>query len=96
MTLTVQHVRLGYVSDRSGALIFDEDVLVGVTSQLSEEHGDRVGRWFLECGLSPGLEIRADFADLDELCVWVQARLKEGRGWDGRANGSNVVHFKPR
>ena len=75
MMLTAQHIRLGHVSDRNGALIYDGDVLLGVASQLSEQHDHRAGRWFLECGLSPGLEISTDFASLHELCVWVQVKV---------------------
>jgi hypothetical protein len=76
MTLTVQRVRLGHVSDSDGALVFNGDVLVGVASQLSDEHGDRTGRWFLECSFGFDIDIEADFAGLSELCAWIQPRVR--------------------
>jgi hypothetical protein len=96
MTLTVQHVRLGNVSDIDGALIFNGDALVGVASRLSAEHRHRAGRWFMECGLGPRLDVLADFTDLDALCIWVQARLDDDHPDGGPADRANVVQFKLR
>jgi hypothetical protein len=76
MTLSVQHVRLGNVDDYHGVLLFDGDVLVAVLAQLSLEHGERVGHWFLEHGFGAGLETDTPFEDLKSACTWIEDRIE--------------------
>ena len=77
MTLTVQHIRLGNVDDYHGVLVLDGDVLVAVLAQLSLDHGERVGHWFLEHGFGVGLVTDAPFADLKIACDWIEARIEQ-------------------
>ena len=77
MTLTVLPVRLGNVDDTDGVLVYRGEVLVAVMSQLSAEHGEREGRWFLEIGFGASSEPGADFQTLDAAKVWIESRLDE-------------------
>ena len=75
MRLGVWHVRLGRVDDKAGALLYDGEALVAVLSCLSPIHGDRAGRWFIECGFGPGIDVRTEFADLQSACDWIEGRI---------------------
>jgi hypothetical protein len=77
MTLTVQQVRLGNADDQDGVLVYDGAVLVAVFSRLSAEHGERAGRWFLECGFGVGLDAHSDFDSLQAACAWIEERRSQ-------------------
>jgi hypothetical protein len=85
MTLTVQHVPLGNVDDVDGVLVYDGNVLVAVLCQLSFEHGERAGRWFLECGFGARLDAGADFPNLQSACDWIEGRIERAGQVDGDA-----------
>ena len=56
--------------------MFANDRLVAVLVRLSEEHGKKAGRWYLEHGFGKldGL-VQPIFADLDEAQDWVAQRI---------------------
>jgi hypothetical protein len=81
MRLGVWHVRLGRVGDNEGALIYDGEALVAVLSCFSATHGDRAGRWLIECGFGLNIDAGTEFADLPSGCDWIQSRIDaRGRG----------------
>ncbi|WP_425324322.1 Crp/Fnr family transcriptional regulator [Methylobacterium frigidaeris] len=65
--------------DTEGQLVFANGFLVAVLVRLSEDHGDDVGKWFLEAGFGrvddPG---EPKFAELDDAQEWIQRRLEKG------------------
>jgi hypothetical protein len=53
--------------DEEGCLVFANDRLVAVLVRLSEEHGKKAGRWFLEHGFGKlDGPAHPDFTDLIE------------------------------
>ncbi len=67
MTLTFQPIRVATGFDEEGMLVFDEDQrLVAVLTQLSDQHDGLSGHWYLEAkfGLLDGLD-HPTYADLD-------------------------------
>jgi hypothetical protein len=53
--------------DEEGCLVFANDRLVAVLVRLSEEHGKKAGRWFLEHGFGKlDGPAHPDFTDLNE------------------------------
>lgn len=78
MSLTLQPVRVSTGSDDTDShLVFADGYLVAVLVQLSDQHGDEVGRWFLEAGFGR-VESSArppTFADLDEAQTWIIEQL---------------------
>jgi len=80
MSLQLQPARVATGSaDTESWLVFAGGFLVAVLVQLSEEHGEDAGKWFLEAGFG-----RLDdpnqpkFADLDEAQEWIARRLDGG------------------
>ena len=62
--------------DEEGCLVFANDRLVAVLVRLSEEHGKKAGRWFLEHGFGKlDGPAHPDFTDLDKARDWVAQRL---------------------
>ncbi len=55
MSLLLQPVRVATGSlDEKGCLVFDQDQrLISLLVQLSEEHEGEVGHWFFEVGFGP-------------------------------------------
>jgi hypothetical protein len=62
--------------DEEGRLVFANDRLVAVLVRLSEEHGRKAGRWYLEQGFGKleGL-VPPIFTDLDEAQDWLAQRF---------------------
>jgi hypothetical protein len=62
--------------DEEGRLVFADNRLVAVLVRLSEEHGRKAGRWYLEHGFGKldGLA-QPIFTDLDEAQDWVAQRI---------------------
>jgi hypothetical protein len=62
--------------DEGGHLVFANNRLVAVLVRLSEEHGRKAGRCYLEHGFGKldGLA-QPIFADLDEAQDWVAQRI---------------------
>jgi hypothetical protein len=62
--------------DEEGCLVFVNNRLVAVLVRLSEEHGRKAGRWYLEHGFGkldgPAHPI---FIDLNEAKNWVAQRV---------------------
>lgn len=77
MNLTIQPVRVATGSaDEEGCLVFADSRLVAVLVQLSDQHGDAEGDWFLEAGF--GRLARPEhptFADLGAAQDWIGGRL---------------------
>ena len=81
MTLTLQPVRVATGSDEEGMLVFDENQrLVAVLTQLSDQYDGLSGHWYLEAGFGR-LEGRScpTYADLDEAQRWISQRLAHKR-----------------
>ena len=77
MSLRLQPVRVETGShDTVSQLVFADDFLVAVLVQLSDEHGDDAGMWFLEAGFGPvdGPD-QPKLANLDEAQDWIERRL---------------------
>jgi len=68
MKLGFQPVTVGTnAPDEEGCLVFANDRLVAVLVRLSEEHGKKAGRWFLEHGFGKlDGPAHPDFTDLNE------------------------------
>ncbi|HEV2564190.1 MAG TPA: hypothetical protein VGU19_03795 [Microvirga sp.] len=78
MSLRLQPVQVGTGgSDTESLLVFSDGFLVAVLVQLSDEHEETTGMWFLEAGFSPvDHPVPPTFADLDEAQVWIAQRLE--------------------
>ncbi|MBD2747102.1 hypothetical protein IC232_10410 [Microvirga sp. BT688] len=77
MSLNLQPVRVGNGSDEKGMLVFDEDQrLVAVLTQLSDQYDGLSGHWYLEAGFGR-LDDRNQptFIDLDAARDWIGERL---------------------
>jgi hypothetical protein len=77
MSLRLQPVHVATGSrDTESRLVFANNFLVAVLVQLSDEHEDDAGMWFLEAGFG-----RVDdpnppkFVNLDEAQDWIEQRL---------------------
>ena len=82
MTLTLQSVRVNTGSeDEDGLLVFAGGRLVAVLVRLSDEHGDKAGRWFLEHGFGrlDGMTYPI-FDDIEVAQDWIAQRLHRARG----------------
>ena len=89
MSLRLQPVRVETGShDTVCQLVFADDFLVAALVQLSDEHGDDAGMWFLEAGFGPvdGPD-QPTFANLDEAQDWIERR---------QAAASTRRHTDPR
>ncbi len=82
MSLFLQPVRVATGSpDENGFLVFDDDQkLVALLVQLSDEHEDEAGQWFYEAGFGPmdGPDHPA-FPDLDAAQEWITKRMAKVR-----------------
>lgn len=79
MTLELRTVRVDTGGpDEEGRLVFVADRLVAVLVQLSDQHEDATGQWFLEHGFGrlnkPSLPV---FADLDAAQRWIEESLAD-------------------
>jgi hypothetical protein len=62
--------------DEEGCLVFADNRLVAVLVRLSELHGRKAGRWYLEHGFGKlDGPAHPDFTDLDEAQDWVAQRV---------------------
>jgi hypothetical protein len=62
--------------DEEGCLVFADNRLVAVLVRLSELHGRKAGRWYLEHGFGKlDGPAHPDFTDLDEAQDWVAQRF---------------------
>jgi hypothetical protein len=80
MSLTLQPVRVGTVSDEEGMLVFDDDQrLLAVLTHLGDQYGEMSGHWYLEAkfGLLDGLD-HPTYADLDAAQAGIRQRLARG------------------
>ena len=77
MSLRLQPVHVATGShDTESQLVFADDFLVAVLVQLSDDHEDAAGMWFLEAGFGPvDTAIPPTFADLDVAQSWIEQRL---------------------
>lgn len=81
MSLRLQPVQvMTGSSDTDSNLVFSEGCLVAVLVQLSGDHEDRSGMWFLEAGFGPvDQPDPPTFADLDVAQSWIEQRLASRR-----------------
>lgn len=77
MNLHLQPVQVATGSDdQESRLVFADGFLAAVLVQLSEQHDEDAGKWFLEAGFGRVDDYRAPiFADLVEAQAWIEARL---------------------
>jgi hypothetical protein len=63
-------------ADEDGCLVFADNRLVAVLVRLSDLHGKKAGRWYLEHGFGK-LDVPAHpiFTDLEEARNWVAQRV---------------------
>ena len=83
MSLLLQPVRVATGSaDEKGCLVFDQDQrLISLLVQLSDEHEDLAGHWFYEAGFGPmDGPHHPTFPDLDAAQEWISTRLEKVRG----------------
>lgn len=78
MSLRLQPVHVATGSaDQDSQLVFADGFLVAVLVQLSNDHDDAAGMWFLEAGFGPVDDPSPPtFADLDEAQGWIERRLE--------------------
>ena len=77
MSLHLQPVHIDTGSqDTESHLVFANGLLVAVLVQLSDQHEDDAGMWFLEAGFGPVDDPNPPtFADLDVAQAWITQRL---------------------
>ena len=77
MSLHLQPVHVDTGSqDTESHLVFANGFLVAVLVQLSDDHEDEAGMWFLEAGFGRlGHPNPPTFADLDVAQAWIKRRL---------------------
>ena len=77
MNLRLQPVQVATGSDdQESRLVFADGFLAAVLVQLSDQHAEDAGKWFLEAGFGRVDDYRAPiFADLGEAQAWIEARL---------------------
>ncbi|GJE53308.1 hypothetical protein GOFOIKOB_6387 [Methylobacterium tardum] len=77
MSLRLQPVQVATGSaDRNSQLVFDDGFLVAVLVQLSDDHDETAGMWFLEAGFGPVDDPDPPtFANLDVAQSWIERRL---------------------
>ncbi|TXN06775.1 hypothetical protein FV219_09175 [Methylobacterium sp. WL122] len=77
MTLQLQPVQVATGSDdQESRLVFADGFLAAILVQLSEQHGEDAGKWFLEAGFGRVDDYRAPIvASLDAAQTWIEARL---------------------
>ena len=77
MSISLQPVRVATGCDEDGLLVLADDYLVAVLVRLTERHGEKAGKWFLETGYGrldgPQQPI---FADLDAAEGYIVDRLQ--------------------
>ena len=80
MSLRLQPVHVATGSqDTESQLVFADGFLVAVLVQLSDDHEDAAGMWFLEAGFGPVDDpCPPTFADLDAAQVWIEQQLAHG------------------
>ncbi|MGH1571144.1 hypothetical protein ACRAWG_11215 [Methylobacterium sp. P31] len=77
MSLHLQpaHVATGS-HDAESLLVFADDFLVAVLVQLSDDHDDEAGMWFLEAGFGPVHDPCPPlFPNRDTAQTWIEQRL---------------------
>lgn len=79
MSLRLQPVRVKTGGGNlEGLLVFTSDLLVAVLVQLSADHEEDEGKWFLEAGFDGAdNHVQPTFDSLDEAQRWIQSRLNE-------------------
>lgn len=79
MSLRLQPVHVATSShDTESLLVFADDFLVAVLVQLSEDHEEAVGMWFLEAGFGPVDDACPPvFPDLDTAQTWIERQLAQ-------------------
>ncbi|TXN72025.1 hypothetical protein [Methylobacterium sp. WL6] len=77
MNLRLQPVQVATGSgDQESRLVFADGFLAAVLVQLSDQHGEDAGKWFLEAGFGALDDPRSPlFADLDAARIWIEIRL---------------------
>ena len=93
-TLQLQPVRIALGADERACLVFARNKLVAVLVQLSEQHGEFVGTWFLEAVFGSRLDngSRPTFHDLAEAQDWIERRLAiRDKVLDRAASGSRAA-----
>ena len=77
MNLRLQPVQVAAGGrDTEGQLVFHEGLLVAVLVQLSDDHEDEAGTWFLEAGFGRLNTARpSTFVDLDDAQGWITRQL---------------------
>ena len=77
MSLRLQPVQVATGSaDQDSRLVFADGFLVAVLVQLSDDHDEAAGMWFLEAGFGPVDDPSPPtFTDLDQAQIWIERRL---------------------
>ena len=77
MNLRLQPVQVATGSDdQESRLVFADGFLAAILVQLSDQHAEDAGKWFLEAGFGRVDDYRAPIlADLDAAQAWIKARL---------------------
>lgn len=78
MNIILQPVLVELQEEGDGVLVFKDQWLVALLVRLSDSHGPRTGRWFLEAGYGALAEqAEVDFADLAAAEAWIRQRHLE-------------------
>lgn len=79
MSLRLQPVRVKTeCGNTDGLLVFTSDLLVAVLVQLSADHEEDEGKWFLEAGFDGADQrVQPTFDSLDDAQQWIQNRVNE-------------------
>jgi hypothetical protein len=81
MTMELRAVRVDTGGpDEEGRLVFVAERLVAVLVQLSDQHQEAVGQWFLEHGFGRLDKLRTPvFADLEAAQRWIEDSVNDDK-----------------
>ena len=69
-------------NDTESHLVFADGLLVAVLVQLSEQHEDEAGRWFMEASFGGAYHPNPPtFANLEEARGWIMQQLTDDVGF---------------
>lgn len=80
MKLELRPIEIADERDQVGRLVLCDGRLVAVLCQLSDEHGDVAGRWFVECGFGQFGGVEEYFDNLEIAETWFRNALQTNQG----------------
>ena len=76
MGFALQPIKVANGSDENGFLLFQEDRLVAILVQLSEDNEVAPGEWFLEAGFGSLHGVHETFGNLEAAQEWITHQMR--------------------